>query len=140
MIQFVTDRTWADVQQQNQKGTYNYSDLNRVEEAVQYLSFILRSFTQIEELETKSDWNAPGNFSQDSWPVLWQMDRYLGNVKKLCDSSGVIVSLPFSMENLTWASANEIEKALYQVFNYAQKNYKEYIYSGSVFAGEEFGL
>lgn len=139
-MKLITDRTKEDVLLGKEKGRYEAADLNRVETAVQYLSFVLQSIISAEQLPTKTDWGAPGPFSSDTWPTTRQMDRYLNNVKSLCSSVGISADLPESMEDLNWQGANQIEAALSQVLEYVRSNYKGFQYSGDLFAGEENGL
>lgn len=83
------------------KGAYNYSDLNRVERAVAELSEINGL-----GLVTKTDWTM--------WdiPTASDMQRYLDNVKAIRDFSGSTILLPNTLDNLTYETANDIEKIL----------------------------
>lgn len=107
MIKFVTDRTGSDVLLGNKKGYYSYEDLNRVESAVYELSAEVGL-----RLDIKKDWK-PGDLIMQS-----DMTRYLQNLYKIRDSFAkkdeeyTVKKLPDSMENLTWRSANDIEKML----------------------------
>lgn len=83
------------------KGAYNYSDLNRVERAVAEIN-------DIEDLGlvTKTDWTM--------WdvPTESEMNRFLGNVGVLRVLYSNDISLPDSMKNLTYETANNIEKII----------------------------
>lgn len=83
------------------KGAYNYSDLNRVERAVAEISDIKGV-----GLITKTDWTM--------WdiPTDSDMNRYLSNIKILRDLFGIEFSLPDSMANMTYETANNIEKII----------------------------
>lgn len=139
-MNLITDRTKEDVLLGNEKGKYQASDLNRVEEAVGYLSLFANAIVSAEPLITKTDWKEPDSFSSNTWPTQKQMERYLSNVASLCESVGISVALPDSIENLTWQGANQIEFALQQVLEYVRSNYQNFQYSGDLFAGEENGL
>lgn len=129
----ITDRTQADVKAQNEKGTYNASDLNRVESAVDYLAVLLASDLPIDlhayaeslgvawdsffdvpydpgdykGLSIKTDW------AEEDVPTASQMSRYLGNVSLLRAALDYeTADLPGSMQRLTWSGANAIEEAL----------------------------
>jgi hypothetical protein len=83
------------------KGAYNYSDLNRVERAVAEISD-LRGLN----LVTKTDWGM--------WdiPTESEMVRYLNNIQKIRETLGDAADIPIppaSMNNLTYADANNIE-------------------------------
>lgn len=83
------------------KGAYNYSDLNRVERAVAEISDIAGL-----SLSTKTNWTM--------WdvPTESDMNRYLGNIEVLRVLYGSDISLPDSMKNLTYETANNIEKII----------------------------
>ena len=135
-MQFITDRTQEDVLLKNQKGRYTYRDLNRVEQAVKELS-LQAAALDCPVLSTKTDWGLPGDFSKDTWPTESQMERFLGNVQSLCSCVLLAAELPFTMQELTWEGANNIEKALEQVQQRIAAAKTAFQYSGELFAGEE---
>ena len=148
------------------KGSYNASDLNRVETAVAYLAELLlalsdglKSYASSNGvawdaffdvpydknsyyLTTKTDW------SQLDIPTPEHMARYLENVKALRSALDYATSdLPRSMDNLTIDSANAIEKALnglYVAISEFDAKTKVnldntasvWIYSGEIYSGE----
>lgn len=134
-MNLITDRTKADVLLGTAKGRYGFEDLNRVEKAAEELSGMLGV-----QMHTvfKTNWGTPGVFDSKTWPTLQQMERYLGNVRKLCESVLLDATLPEFMEKLNWKSANQIEEALLTVERYARGMLERY--SGDVYAGEECGL
>lgn len=86
------------------KGAYNYTDLNRVESAVEELSAKLGL-----GLVTKTDWTL--------WdvPTASEMNRYLSNVAAIrdaCYGTVTFPTIPSSMNGLTHDGANSIEKVL----------------------------
>lgn len=83
------------------KGAYNYSDLNRVERAVEEISDRAGL-----NLTTKTDWTM--------WdvPTEEDMNRYLGNISEIREHYGIIINIPASMNNLTYEYANNIERVL----------------------------
>lgn len=83
------------------KGAYNYSDLNRVERAVAEISDLARL-----SLTTKTDWTM--------WdvPTESDMNRFLGNLNELRTRYGNQIQLPDTMNNLTYETANNIEKII----------------------------
>lgn len=126
MVQLITDRSqyhvellkrlyqknWADMTASEQaawygeaaKGSYNHTDLNRVETAVAELATELGL-----TLTTKTDWGVW------DFPTQSQMERYLGNVVAIRDAVSTKESypdLPGSMDDLTFEAANNIEKTL----------------------------
>ena len=87
------------------KGAYNYSDLNRVERAVEEISDRAGL-----NLNTKTDWHM--------WdiPKVADMNRYLGNVAAIRNHFSITTSIPTSMNNLTYEQANNIELILSEAY------------------------
>lgn len=87
------------------KGAYNYSDLNRVERAVEEISDRAEL-----NLTTKTNW------------VMWDlpteadMSRYLDNIRAIKEHFGINISIPTSMNNLTYKYANNIELILSKAY------------------------
>lgn len=83
------------------KGAYNYSDLNRVELAVSEISEIAGL-----GLTTKTTWTM--------WdiPKSSDMARYLSNIEQIRSFFDIDVDIPTTMNNLTYADANNIELVL----------------------------
>lgn len=127
----IYDRTAADVAAGNRKGTYQADDLNRVEEATLLLSEDMRALAATlhayadahkvawdalfappyqpseTEVSIKADWDIL------DIPTIAQMDRYLGNIRKLGGLLGLSASaLPTTMEYLDYEGANRIERYL----------------------------
>lgn len=90
------------------KGAYNYSDLNRVERAVAEISDYYNL-----GLSTKTDWNV--------WdiPTETEMTRYIGNIatiRRVLPPESIVPEPPTTMNNLTYADANNIELILDAVY------------------------
>lgn len=115
-MNFITDRTEEDVLLQRPKGFYLYSDLNRVEKAVQQLCEYAAQLGMQFELETKTDWKRLDIYNAETWPTNTQMARFLQNIKTVCTAFDVNLPLPYSLENLDWEGANQIEIALQAAF------------------------
>ena len=83
------------------KGAYNYSDLNRVERAVSEIS----EYAGL-GLVTKTTWTM--------WdvPKSSDMARYLSNIEQIRSFFDIDVDIPTTMNNLTYADANNIELVL----------------------------
>lgn len=139
-MEFVTDRTEADVLLGNERGRYGYRDLNRVEKAVAELCDLAEKLDMHPGLTQKTDWGSPGVFFADTWPTESQMNRYLQNVNSLCDLFALKVTLPETMDQLDYNGANGIERALEQVYKKINIVLSAFRYSGDYYAGEEYGL
>ena len=83
------------------KGAYNYSDLNRVESAVEELSKFLEL-----GLNTKTNWGML------DVPTQADMRRYISNLLKVKDRYSASVQIQDSGNGFTYESANNIEKML----------------------------
>lgn len=129
----VTDRTEADVSRYSElrdkgwaemttaekaewvagmKGAYNASDLNRVASAMAYLSQRFASAGYSVPISSPTDW-ANGDI-----PTKGDLDTYLDDLRRIRAALAVMdttPSAPGSMDYLTWAKANDIEKILADV-------------------------
>lgn len=84
------------------KGSYNYTDLNRVESAVQMIA----NATNV-QVVTKTDWNTTDAFT------LNDMERYLGNIRTIGGKN-----VPVSMVNMDYKIANQIEQSLIDLLTF----------------------
>lgn len=93
------------------KGAYNYTDLNRVSSAVQYVANELSAAGyELPTLTIKTDWTMTDK------PTLTQLNAYLASVANIRTVIAVIApSAPTSMQLLTYDDANNIEKILVAV-------------------------
>lgn len=83
------------------RGAYNYTDFNRVESAVSYLS----SFAGL-NLTTKTNWTA-----NDIMSIYDFENRYISNVNAVCSALGV-PGVKTTFAGFDYNAANAIEKAL----------------------------
>lgn len=83
------------------KGAYNYSDLNRVERAVAEISEIANL-----GLVTKTNW------AMWDVPTVYDMNRYVENIRVIRTRYNINIDVPTSMNNLTYETANNIEKII----------------------------
>ncbi len=162
----VTDRTAEDVRQRTAKGTYNISDMNRVEAVTAYLAGLMISLP--EELrayaeELGVEWHPAYDVPYDpedfllsvktDWDVLDIPDsedsrRYLDNIRALCGGlESNAETLPLSLDCLFYQDANAIESCLKQAaamfFRMKQEHIRQlsgtvdaWIRTGELYAGE----
>ena len=116
------------------KGTYTYTDLNRVETAVKNLSdqFIEMGYL-VTPLTVKTNWNR--------WSVPTRMDftRYLDNIKilkSLVPGYPETPDVPGINQKLNYELANDIEKILVDLMDVAAKIPQSWNYVGDLFSGE----
>lgn len=150
----VTDRTEADVSRYSElrdkgwaemttaekaewvagmKGAYNASDLNRVASAMAYLSQRFASAGYSVPISSPTDW-ANGDI-----PTKGDLDTYLDDLRRIRAALAVMDTTPEapeSMDYLTWAKANDIEKILVDVDDALGRLLLSPFYSGEIYSGE----
>ena len=117
----------------NSKGAYNYTDLNRVESAVEYLAALLTGYGYYVKLGGVRSW------AEEDVPTLADATRFLGNVKAIRTALAAFQStpkVPASMHNLTYEAANAIEQILADVETLANNMASIYAYGGEIYGGE----
>lgn len=115
------------------KGAYNASDLNRVASAMAYLSQRFASAGYSVPVSSPTDW-ANGDI-----PTKGDMDTYLDDLRRIRAALAVMdttPSAPGSMDYLTWAKANDIEKILVDVDDALGRLLLSPFYSGEIYSGE----
>ena len=116
---WVFDRTLADLTNNTDKAFVNYVDLNRIETRMQELSDSLNSYTYLNTITTKTDWQKQTSDNIDTnIPFLHQLIRIMDNEQKLIDAYYVYSTtppLPKSLENIDYSGFNNIEKILYDL-------------------------
>lgn len=150
----ITDRTSADVQlwqtlkalgwagmspaQQAQwsaglRGAYNATDLNRVQDAMEYLAGVFASYGYAVSLQPMPTW------SVGEIPTEAQMGVYLANVAALravLDMPSTTPEVPANMALLTYIEANNIEQILTDIDQLLTNAAAAWFYSGEVYCGE----
>lgn len=132
-LHLVTDRTQADVNAGNEKGSYNASDLNRVGAAMNYVADRLRYFGYNPAVSPKTDW------TDENWMAPFYVDQYLSDLAELRRQFAMMQStpsVPDDMVRLTYQEANNIEKILEDIDLLLTNAAKAWFFSGEVFSGE----
>lgn len=115
------------------KGSYNFTDLNRVGGAMQYLSARFNSYGYSVSVSSRTNW------AMTDIPRQTDMETYLADVRTL---RGVVAMLdttpqtPESMALLDWSKANNIEKILVDVEDTLNRMQAAWFYAGDLFSGE----
>ena len=141
MDTLITDRTQADVDARNDKGTYNASDLNRVGAAMNYVADRLRAAGYDPHISPKTDWK------DDDWVDQAAQAVYLGDLAELRKQFAMMKSTPEvpprilatginTNDGLTHTWANNIEKILEDVDYLLTKSMQSRFFSGDLFSGE----
>ena len=112
MANLIFDRTQNDVANKTKKGYYNSEDLNRVQEAMDYLYTELTKMGYVIEYKKMPYWDKTGE------PSTRSMDQYLSNLNAIKTAIKLMKetpNTPETMENLTYLKANDIEKIIFDV-------------------------
>ena len=123
----ITDRTG---------GYYNVSDLNRVEQAFEYLQTKMNGEYGFNlNLTIKTDWTKSDNITESN------IEAYRQNVATI--RSAITVTndtpeTPSTMRFLTAKEANDIEKILQAVEVLLDNISAAWFYSGEIYSGEDF--
>lgn len=154
-LNLITDRTQADVSRylylksknfsgmtaeeqmewmSDMKGAYNFTDLSRVDGAVEYLVERLREHGYfIRDVNTYRLWD------MQHVPSRSDMEQYLNNIRIIRNAFAVAdttPSVPEDMANFTYMEANAIEQILLDVDYLITEMMKAWFYSDEVYAGE----
>ena len=129
----ITDRTAEDVRIGNAKGKYGAEDLNRVGNAINYVSARLRSCGNLVQAFPKTDWE------RKDIPTEEQMEWYLDQVRSIRNALALYQTTPLvpaDMVDLTHTEANNIERILLDVDALISNMVSAYFYSGDLYGGE----
>lgn len=154
MLNLITDRTQTDVRRWRElrnkgwsnmtaeeraewesslKGAYNYTDMNRVEAAVEYVAERLREIGYTVALNTKSDWDVTDK------PTLADLNRYYSNVAQLREVIRVYQTTPITPtteKKLDYQMANNLEQILVDIDELIGKTREAWYFSGEIYTGE----
>lgn len=150
----ITDRTQADVARRAElkakgwqgmtesektewktslKGSYNYTDMNRVESAVEYVANKLTLAGYVVVPVVKKNWTATDK------PTIDDIRRYMKNVADIREALETFATTPDAPtieQNLTYQTANDIEQILLDVDELITRMANAYFYSGDLYSGE----
>lgn len=124
MDDLIYDRTASDVEtalnnpgsNTHLKGSYNYTDLNRVESWCEYLENILKKYGFSETLVIKTDWN------MRNYPTRTHIDRIRSNIDTLKEFCYALTTETIIYNNtMNYEQANVLEKILYDIDHYIEE-------------------
>ena len=141
MDTLITDRTQADVDARNDKGTYTVEDLNRVGAAMNYVADRLRAAGYDPHISPKTDWK------EAEWVDPAAQAVYLGDLADLRGQFAMMKSTPEmpprilatginTNDGLTHTWANNIEKILEDIERLLTNASQAWFYSGDIYSGE----
>ena len=114
------------------KGAYSYVDFNRVENAVQYISDLLKLYGYLNTVNVKTDWTA-----EDIQNVA-EIQRYIDNIAELKNKyySNVVGTMPTVSTWLNVTRANYLEKILVNIDSLIKGMEKVFVYSSVAGCGQ----
>ena len=129
----IYDRTQQDLLNETDKAFISYLDLNRIENAVKYLSDLLNTYGYTNTTINKTDWSIDELRKQED------CDRIKTNYEALKNA----YAYKFEVPAFNWATiqeANNIEKILADIENMIDNMKTAFRYSNTFYAGEMEGL
>ena len=139
-VKILSEKAWQDMTAEERaewlspmKGAYNYTDLNRVEDAVAYVAGRLKEYGYLSVSPVKKVWSAV------EIPVETDLFRYFSNVATLRQAITVWASTPEapnSVDRLGANEANALEQILIDVDLVLTRISQAWFYSGDLYAAE----
>lgn len=124
----ITDRTNADVVNDTDKGNYNYTDFNRIEQAMTEAKTLLEELGYSVSIQSQT-WGIL------EFPTKERTDTLLKSLNVLKGKLLTQPTLPTSFKKIKYNQANDIEKMLYNI-GVSYENIKSgYMYSGEIWGG-----
>lgn len=130
MDNLIYDRTQSDVTNKTDKGYYNASDLNRVEEWCRYLADELNAVGYSITITTKTNWTTTDLRDASN------MQRIRDNIRKIMNGYHFITKIYASVDSWNYTKANRWEKILFEIYNLMWGMEDWYVYSGVSNSGQ----
>lgn len=131
--ELIFDRTQSDITNDTDKAYIDYKDLNRVEEAVKYLSELLNKYSYKNKVNAKIDWE------MSEFRKVEDVERIKSNYEVLKSA----FAYKFEVPEFKWESikeANDIERILYEINKLIEKMEAVFRYSNTFNSGGMEGL
>ena len=139
-VKILAEKAWHDMTAEERtewlspmKGAYNYTDLNRVEEAVAYVATRLWELGYLSFVPETIVWTG------EDIPTESDLFRYFGNVAMLRRAVAVWASTPEAPVNIDRFGANEanaLEQILIDVDLVLTRISQAWFYSGDLYSAE----
>lgn len=116
----IFDRTIEDIQNLTDKAYIDYNDLNRVESAVKWVSYVLNRYGYRNTTHNKLNWQM-NEFRTDA-----DMERLRNNINAIRAAYYTPESTPLTPSKITYTSiyqANAIERIIYDLGELIEKSY-----------------
>jgi len=113
------------------KGTYNYTDINRIEQWSQYIAQQLYTYGYLNlNITVKTNW------IMSEFPTSLEMKRIRDNVQKLKNAFISFTQVPSNLEKMTYQKANDLEKVINELNTLINNMIASFYYSNEVYSGE----
>ena len=139
-VRILSEKAWQDMTAEERaewlppmKGAYNYTDLNRVEEAVAYVAGRLKGLGYLSFVPDARTWSA------HDIPTESDLFRYFGNVAMLRRAVAVWASTPEAPSSINVFGVNEanaLEQILVDVDLVLTRISQAWFYSGDLYSAE----
>lgn len=113
----IFDRTVDDIKNLTDKAYIDYEDLNRVESAIKWVSYVLNKYGYRNTTHNKPNWE------MNEWRTEADMRRLRDNINAIRNAFFTNESTPLTPERITYTSiyqANAIEKIIYDIGTMAE--------------------
>ena len=155
-LNLITDRTQADVDRyyyfrnkrwsdltvaekeefaKGLKGSYNYTDFKRVENAVSYLSNLLNKYGYVNVVKLSAEETFTPEYVRDKKEIVTYLDN-IATLQKVYYNSNWVGKLPTIEEWLDYNGANTIEEILVNIETLIEGMRQTFVYSGVARAGQ----
>ena len=134
MENLIFDRTQLDLFNDTEKGNYNYTDLNRVEEWCEYVANRLNEYNYFVDIVVKTDW------TMLDFPTNADMERIRNNVENMKKAYYSFKKVPDTLNKMDINKANAIEKILSEIDILLDKMIAEFRKCGTFNSGGMEGL
>lgn len=114
------------------KGAYNYADFNRVGEAIKFIANLYNQYGYDVVVSPKTD------FKIGEIPSVEQLQHYIDDIHRISTIVTLFEStpsIPTSIDNLTWKSANAIEQMLIDVNSILESMITTFVPCGEAICG-----
>lgn len=115
----IFDRVQSDIDNLTDKAFIDYADLNRIETAVKWVSYVLNCYGYRNEINSKLDWK-PEDYRTDA-----EMERLKSNLDSIRSAYYTLNDTPVTPSKITYSSiyqANAIEKIIYDLGSLIEKS------------------
>lgn len=117
------------------KGSYNYTDFKRVENAVSYLSNLLNQYGYVNTVKLSSESTFTPEYVREKKEIITYLDN-IATLQKVYYNSNWIGKLPTIDEWLDYNGANTIEQILVNIEKLIEGMKRLFVYSGVAGAGQ----